>query len=55
MSGDGKSYYIPKKDIDDAVKVAKKEGKRIIAAYVRDSMSKYYKCKINKNAEWINK
>ena len=53
--GDGTSHYIPKQEIEEMVKGAKEHSLSIIAAYVRDSTSRYYKGKISKNADWFNK
>ena len=52
--GDGTSFYIPKQEIEGTVKATKEHGDRIIAAYIRDSTSRYYKGKISKNADWFN-
>ena len=52
--GDGTSCYIPKQEIDDMVKGAKNDGLRIVAAYIRDSTSRYYRGKISKRADWFN-
>ena len=52
--GDGTSLYIPKQDVDDINKAAKEEKARIVTAYVRDSTSRYYKCKISRRADWFN-
>ena len=53
--GDGTSCYIPKQEVVEMVKGAKEHGLRVVAAYVRDSTSRYYKGKISKNADWFNK
>jgi hypothetical protein len=52
--GDGTSYLVPKHDIEEMVKEAKKKGQRITAAYVRDSTSRYYKGKVSKRDKWFD-
>jgi len=52
--GDGTTFYIQKQEIEEMVKGVKEHGERIIAAYVRDSTSRYYKGKISKHANWFN-
>ncbi len=53
--GDGTSWYIPKQEVVEMVKGAKEHGLRVVAAYVRDSTSRYCKGKISKNSGWFNK
>jgi len=53
--GDGISHYIPKQEILEMVKDVKENGLKVVAAYIRDSTSRYYKGKISKNADWFNK
>jgi len=50
--GDGMSYYVPKQEIEEMGKDVKKQGFRVVAAYVRDSTSTTYKGKIRKGAVW---
>lgn len=52
--GDGTTYYIPKQEIEEMVKGVKEHGERIVAAYIRDSTSRYYKGKISKHADWFS-
>ncbi|MFH1169760.1 MAG: hypothetical protein V1691_03590 [Chloroflexota bacterium] len=52
--GDGKSYYVPRQELDEMRQQAQKKGVTIVAAYVRDSTSTYYKGKIRKGAEWFD-
>ena len=52
--GDGTSYYIPRQDIEEMVKEARKRGERITHAYVRDSTSRYHEGKISKSAAWFH-
>ncbi len=52
--GDGISYYVPRQEIEEMSKEAKKQGERVVAAYVRDSTNTYYKGKIHKGAAWFS-
>ena len=52
--GDGTSYYVPRQEIDEIREQAKEQGARIVAAYVRDATSTYYKGKVCKGAAWFN-
>ena len=52
--GDGTSHYIPRQEIEDMSRKAKERGKRIVAAYVRDSTGKHYRGKVSKRAAWFN-
>jgi hypothetical protein len=44
--GDGATCYIPKQDMDAVVEGTKRQGMRIVAAYVRDSTNRRYRGKI---------
>ncbi len=51
---DSRVFIVRKQTVHDMNKEAREHGQRIVAAYVRDSTSRYYPGKVGKHFDWFN-